>query len=178
MKTKMTDLKTTAKSTLIKTARQIANEVRETVGTMQVTTREWRDTLLEHEESTKTLNDCFARVLIFEKALITLKNDVLKDLSDWSNANEVDPEVERQVVIAIYNGLKAIEVESEKTKVLNPLYKFHHTALERGYVRSGETRAEEYKGKFGEGLKLILENSNLRGKYAAYHRINYYIKVA
>ena len=178
MKTKMTELKTTAKSTLIKTARKIANEVRETVDKMKETTKEERDTLLEHDKSTKTLNDCYARIRTYEQALITLKNDVLTDLSDWSNANEVEPEVERQVVTAIYNGLKAIEVESEKMKVLNPLYKFHHTALERGYVHSGETRAEEHKGKFGEGLKLILENSHLRGKYADYHRINYYIKVA
>lgn len=33
-------------------------------------------------------------------------------------------------------------------------YKFHHSALARGYVRVGHEVKEPYNGKFGRGYKL------------------------
>ena len=37
-------------------------------------------------------------------------------------------------------------------------YKFHHSALARGYVRVGHEVKEPYNGKFGRGYKLYKNN--------------------
>lgn len=34
-------------------------------------------------------------------------------------------------------------------------YKFHHSALARGYVRVGHEVKEPYNGKFGRGIQAV-----------------------
>ena len=179
--TKMTALKTNAQSTIISTARAIARETKEQARMLWSMTNPWRKILREHEADTQTLNENHARLQIVVKALETLKDDVLADLSAWSNAKDndaVSTETERAAATAIYNGLKLIDYYLEIAKCMNPRYKLHHRALEYGYVRSGETEAKEYEGRFGRGLKLVFSNSDMTGAYARYHNISYYIEVA
>lgn len=178
MKTKMTELKTNANSTVIKTARTIARETKEQATLLWEMSSGWRKRLLEHNASAEILAENYARLQLVIKALETLENDVLDDLSNWSNHTTddgVDAEAEFAAVKAVYNGLKLIDEYKERAKCLNPIYKLHHKALERGYVRSGETEAKPYNGRFGTGLKLVYSNSDQKGKYADYHNISYYI---
>mgnify|MGYP003292593277 CR=1 FL=1 len=60
------------------------------------------------------------------------------------------------------------------TELKNNLnYKFHHSALRRGYVsRKSEGKIEEYSGRFGKGYILITPNWNS----TQYVNISYYIK--
>lgn len=52
-------------------------------------------------------------------------------------------------------------------------YKYHHTALTRGYVsRKSDGVVMPYKGKFGEGYK-VLTHYNLSTQYC---QVSYYVK--
>jgi hypothetical protein len=50
-------------------------------------------------------------------------------------------------------------------------YKFHHSALARGYVRVGHEVKEPYNGKFGRGYKLY-KNNPCSSRYCI---VEYYI---
>lgn len=51
-------------------------------------------------------------------------------------------------------------------------YKFHHSALARGYVRVGHEVKEPYNGKFGRGYKLY-KNNPCSSRYCI---VEYYIR--
>ena len=53
---------------------------------------------------------------------------------------------------------------------------YHHTALQRGYVRKGCGYDEYYNGKFGTGFKRHLDN-RVRKVSNTYHYIDYYLEV-
>ena len=54
--------------------------------------------------------------------------------------------------------------------------KYHHQALEKGYICKGYGRDEYYNGKHGIGIKRHLENA-LTKVANQYHIIQYYIEV-
>jgi hypothetical protein len=57
--------------------------------------------------------------------------------------------------------------------LLKPKYTFHHQASERGYVsRKGNGIMIPYKGKFGEGFKVLMP----RWDTSQYVAVNYWIK--
>ena len=51
-------------------------------------------------------------------------------------------------------------------------YKFHHSALARGYVRVGHEVKEPYNGKLGRGYKLY-KNNPCSSRYCI---VEYYIR--
>lgn len=51
-------------------------------------------------------------------------------------------------------------------------YKFHHSALARGYQRKGTVTIEKYSGKYGKGYKVFSHNP----KSTSYKNVDYYIK--
>ena len=54
-------------------------------------------------------------------------------------------------------------------------YEYHHMATARGYVRSGCSYKEEYKGKFGKGY-IVHVACNEQRISNNFHCIYYYIK--
>lgn len=51
-------------------------------------------------------------------------------------------------------------------------YKFHHSALARGYQRKGTVTIEKYSGRYGKGYKVFSHNP----RSTSYKIVDYYIK--
>lgn len=59
--------------------------------------------------------------------------------------------------------------------ILGTNFKFHHSALCRGYVRINEGYAENYSGRFGIGKKIHHPNRLVSSGSNNYHVIEYWI---
>ena len=60
-------------------------------------------------------------------------------------------------------------------EILNAGYTLHHIASQRGYIsRRGEDEIIPYKGKFGDGYKVL----SPRWDTTQYVRVSYYTKEA
>ena len=66
--------------------------------------------------------------------------------------------------------------ESLKRHLVNEGYKFHHSAVARGYESTEGARIESYEGKFGKGKILHLPTliSDVRGN--GFHTILYFVE--
>ena len=51
-------------------------------------------------------------------------------------------------------------------------YKFHHSALARGYQKKGTTTIVKYSGRYGKGYKVFSHNP----RSTSYKIVDYYIK--
>ena len=51
-------------------------------------------------------------------------------------------------------------------------YKYHHSALARGYQKKGTLTFEKYNGRYGKGYKVYSHNP----KSTSYKIVDYYIK--
>lgn len=53
---------------------------------------------------------------------------------------------------------------------------FHHSALERGYIRKKNGYNEYYKGLYGVGIKKHIPNCEMTRTSNTYHCIEYYLE--
>ena len=70
-------------------------------------------------------------------------------------------------------------LEELKGKCISTTLHYHHSASERGYIRSkAEPRIYPYEGRFGRGFTVSYPNVKglLNGAVSnTYHRIEYYV---
>lgn len=52
-------------------------------------------------------------------------------------------------------------------------YRYHHSASGYGYVEVGEVLKEKYKGRFGEGYKILRHRDGETGNR---HTVDYWIR--
>lgn len=64
-------------------------------------------------------------------------------------------------------------LEEEKRLIMEGFY-YHHSAIGCGYIEVGEVLKERYKGRFGEGYKILRHRDGGTGNH---HIVDYWIRI-